>query len=456
MNTPAANEILDRWTVTRNACKLCTPLGACLAFKGIEHCLSFLHGSQGCSTYIRRYMISHFKEPIDIACSNFSEHTAVFGGGSELHAGLDNIVRQYAPTVIGIMTTCLSETIGEDVGSLIKAYRETRPDLPAALVHVSTPSYRGTHAEGFHDAVRAMVEQLVEPGRRGRHLNLLAGMLSPADLRYLKELFADFGVEAIVLPDYSDTLDGMPWERYEAIPPGGTPLAAIRRMGRARATLELGHILAARDHSAGRCLQNQHGVPLHSLGLPIGIGETDLLCHAIQEITGRPLPAQHMAERQRLVDAYADGHKYVSGKRAVVFGEEDFACSMALFLREIGIVPVLVASGGRTGLMEDKLAELIAERGGDLTVAGDMDFLTMTELAKSARADLVVGNSKGYKLSEELGVPLVRVGFPVHDRFGAARLLHVGYRGAQQLFDRIVNAIIAHTQAADQIGYTYI
>ena len=80
----------------------------------------------------------------------------------------------------------------------------------------------------------------------------------------------------------------------------------------------------------------------------------------------------------------------------------------------------------------------------------------MTELAKSAQADLVVGNSKGYKLSQELGVPLVRVGFPVHDRFGAARLLHVGYRGAQQLFDRIVNAIIAHTQGADQIGYTYI
>lgn len=452
MTTPTAAEILDRWTVTRNACKLCTPLGACLAFKGIEHCLSFLHGSQGCSTYIRRYMISHFKEPIDIACSNFSEHTAVFGGGVELHTGLDNIIRQYSPTVIGIMTTCLSETIGEDVGSLVKAYREARPDLSAAIVHVSTPSYRGTHAEGFHDAIRAVAEQLVEPGPRGQHLNLLAGMLSPADLRYLKELFADFGVEAILLPDYSDTLDGVPWDRYEAIPPGGTPLAAIQRMGCARASLELGHVLAGREHTAGKSLRDRCDVPLHSLGLPIGIAETDRLCHAIQEITGAPLPARHEAERQRLIDAYADGHKYVSGKRAVVFGEEDFACSMALFLREIGIIPVLVASGGRTGLLEEKLGKV----GDDLTVAGDVDFLTMADLAKSANADLVVGNSKGYKLSKELGIPLVRVGFPVHDRFGAARLLHVGYRGAQQLFDLIVNTIIAHTQESDEIGYTYI
>jgi nitrogenase molybdenum-iron protein NifN len=442
MTTRATAEILDRWTVTRNACKLCTPLGACLAFKGVEHCLAFLHG--------------HFKEPIDIACSNFSEHTAVFGGRSELHTGLDNIILQYAPSVIGIMTTCLSETIGEDVGSLVKSYREERPELAAALVHVSTPSYRGTHAEGFHDAVRAMAEQLAEPGSRGDHLNVLAGMLSPADLRYLKELFANFGVEAILLPDYSETLDGGPWDHYEAIPPGGTPLAAIRRMGQARASLELGDVLSGRDATAGKSLRDRFGVPLHSLGLPFGIAATDRLCRTIQEITGIALPAGHKAERRRLIDAYADGHKYISGKRAVVFGEEDFACAMAFFLREIGIIPVLVTSGGRSGLLENKLADLRADLGADMTVAGDVDFLTMTELAKSAKADLVVGNSKGYKLSKELGIPLVRVGFPVHDRFGAARLLHVGYRGAQQLFDRIVNAIIAHTQESDEIGYTYI
>ena len=38
--------------------------------------------------------------------------------------------------------------------------------------------------------------------------------------------------------------------------------------------------------------------------------------------------------------------------------------------------------------------------------------------------------------------PLVRIGFPVHDRVGGARILHVGYRGALQLFDRIANTLI--------------
>jgi nitrogenase molybdenum-iron protein NifN len=69
---------------TRNACKLCTPLGACVAFKGIEGCVPLIHGSQGCATYIRRYMISHYREPVDIASSNFSEENDHFWRKQEL------------------------------------------------------------------------------------------------------------------------------------------------------------------------------------------------------------------------------------------------------------------------------------------------------------------------------------------------------------------------------------
>jgi Nitrogenase molybdenum-iron protein, alpha and beta chains len=70
---------------------MCTPLGASLVFQGIEGCVPLLHGSQGCSTYMRRYLISHFKEPVDIASSNFTEETAVFGGGANLKLAIENV-----------------------------------------------------------------------------------------------------------------------------------------------------------------------------------------------------------------------------------------------------------------------------------------------------------------------------------------------------------------------------
>src|SRR6056297_2552337 len=134
-------------TPTTNACKLCTPLGACLAFRGLDGCVPFLHGSQGCATYIRRYLISHFREPMDIASSSFSEETVVFGGKKNLHEGLFNVIRQYNPQMIGIATTCLAETIGDDLNLFLHEFKKEYGELEGMpeIIPVSTPAYNGTH-----------------------------------------------------------------------------------------------------------------------------------------------------------------------------------------------------------------------------------------------------------------------------------------------------------------------
>jgi nitrogenase molybdenum-iron protein NifN len=84
------------------------------------------------------------------------------------------------------------------------------------------------------------------------------------------------------------------------------------------------------------------------------------------------------------------------------------------------------------------------------------DFAELEELAGDLRPDLLIGNSKGYWLARRLKVPLVRIGFPIHDRVGGARLLHVGYRGAQQLADRIINTLLEAVQEESEVGYAYL
>ena len=137
MNFAGDEELRSKhFTSTRNACKLCTPLGACLVFRGVEGCIPFLHGSQGCSTYIRRYLISHFREPMDIASSNFHEESAIFGGSSNFQQGVLNVMRQYQPQLIGAATTCLAETIGEDMPRLLHDLQEKHGDrITAPIVH---------------------------------------------------------------------------------------------------------------------------------------------------------------------------------------------------------------------------------------------------------------------------------------------------------------------------------
>jgi len=453
---PTVKKTAPSFVSTRNACKLCAPLGASLVFRGIEGCVPLIHGSQGCATYIRRYVISHFKEPLDIASSNFSETTAIFGGADNLRIALDNLTRQYKPSAIGIASTCLSETIGDDVQSYIEQYKAANNgvEIPT-LIHASTPSYRGTHMEGFHEAVLATVKALAVGGPKSRRLNILPGFLSAADLRHLKEILEDFQLPYTILPDYSETLDGESWSDYQKLSPGGTKVSAIRAMGQATATLQLGKGLASMD-TAASYLQETFGVKAVTLGIPIGIGETDRFFGALEELSGRAMPDQYRKERGRLVDAYIDGHKTISGKRAVIYGEADFVASMASFLDEIGIVPALCATGASTKKFRETVSSGLSDRHQDILIREDSDFEDMLEICREIGVDIIIGNSKGYYLAKNLNVPLVRVGFPIHDRIGGQRILHVGYEGTQQFFDRIVNALMEHKQTSSAIGYSYM
>lgn len=451
------------FAATRNACKLCSPLGACMVFRGIEGAMPLLHGSQGCSTYIRRYVISHFKEPVDIASSNFSESSAVFGGAENLRAAIQNVTKQYSPSMIGIATTCLSETIGEDLPMMLRQLKKGSPADGAqgpdargpALVHVSTPSYSGTHMDGFHGAVRAVADSLAQGGVKTHSINLFPGFVSVADLRYLKEILGDWDIPHAILPDYSDTLNEPSWAEYQPLARGGTPLHRLREMGRARASIEFGRTLGP-DQSAGTLLEDRFGVTNHRLGLPIGVHETDRLFAVLNQITGRPAPASHSLERGRLIDSYVIGHKYVFGKRAIVYGEEDLVVGIVAFLAEIGVIPVLCASGGESGRLRRAIDEVTRDIASKIQVHQGTDFAEIGDACKDLAPDFLIGSSKGYSITRSLGVPLVRVGFPIHDRLDGHRILHLGYRGAQQLFDRITNALMEHKQEHAPVGYSYM
>ena len=457
---------IKHYTATRNACKMCTPLGAALVFHGIEGTIPLLHGSQGCSTYMRRYLISHFKEPVDIASSNFSEETAIFGGGANLKLAITNVIRQYSPEMIGIASTCLSETIGDDIPMILHGLGHEVDNT--ALVHVSTPSYTGTHVDGFHHAVRAIVERFNPPEDRLRAkpkgknaINIFPGMLSNEDLRHLKEIFEDMKINHTLLPDYSERLEGPSWTAYQTVQQGGTPINAIKKLNRSAASFEFGNILGslvdAGEESSASYLEKEFNVARISMGIPIGARATDLFFSLLEEVTGKPMPGKYQNQRERLIDSYVDGNKYVSKKRAVVYGEEDFVAAMAGFLAEVGIIPVLCASGGRSGWLEKMLNATLPQNIQDeVEIYHGMDFAEMEERAKPLNPDFLIGNSKGYTTARHLDVPLVRAGFPIHDRVGGPRILHIGYKGTQQLFDTIINTLLERRQDTSSVGYSYM
>jgi nitrogenase molybdenum-iron protein NifN len=284
---------------------------------------------------------------------------------------------------------------------------------------------------------------------------MLPGMVSPADLRYLKEIASSFGMEWTLLPDYSDTLDETPWDEYRSLPRGGTPLEDIRRAGDAAAAIQFGQATASR-RGAADVLAERFPVRVFKQGLPIGTRATDRFFRTLEELSGRATPEDHARERGRLMDALVDGHKYVFGLRAALYGEDDLVTAMAGFCAELGIEPVLCATGAKSGHLREWLTETAGEAAAGTRVMEGADFAAITAAVMELKPDLLIGNSKGYPSARAIGAPLIRVGFPVHDRFGAARIRHLGYRGSQELFDRIVNAVLDQRQEKSDIGYSYL
>ena len=108
-------------------------------------------------------------------------------------------------------------------------------------------------------------------------------------------------------------------------------------------------------------------------------------------------------------------------------------------------------------MLKEKIAGIIPDYEKlNIAICSDVDFVEIEEKAKLLKPDVIIGNSKSYQMASSLNVPLIRMGFPIHDRFGGARVKHVGYEGTLELFDKLVNALLETTQANSGLGYSYM
>jgi len=423
---------------TVNPCSMCMPMGSIMAFKGIEDSMTLFHGSQGCSTYMRLHLIHHFREPLDVGSSALSERGAVYGGAANLKRGLKNIIQGYRPAVIGLATTCLAETIGDDVPQIVREFEKEEPMAKGVtIIEVSTPSYAGSHEEGYVETLRAIIQRLAAKGEQNRKFNLIIGsIVSPADIRYLKDLLEYWCSEYILFPDISETFDAPLVKNLPKIPEGGTSLHDIRDMANSTETITIGGCI--QSASAGSHLEMKYGVPHTALPLPIGIDYTDMLVAKLEETTGSELPQKYERERGRLLDAMVDAHKIVSGIRTAVYGDTEVVLGITKVLREIGMNPAIVATGAKNPAFTRRVKQISPSS----SIMCGVDFEQIHKEIMRTDIKLMIGPSTGRQTSRKENIPLLRIGFPNHDRFGAARQTILGYKGATWMVDTIANTLL--------------
>lgn len=423
--------------LTVNPLKTSQPLGATLAFLGINKAMPLMHGSQGCTAFAKVMFVRHFREPIPLQTTAMDQISTVMGADDSVVEALATIFSKNKPQVIGLMTTGLSETQGTDILRAVKMFRAAHPEFADRhVVPLNTPDFTGGLESGFALAVKALVETIVpesqRAGLRQRQVNVLAGAhLTPGDVEALKELIEAFELRPVVLPDIADSLDGhLTANDFTPYTVGGTPLSDIELMGESAATLVIG---AALDPAAD-ALHARTGVRDYRFDHLLGLDAVDAFVHTLSRIAQRPVPERINRQRAQLQDALVDGHFMLGMRRVAVAAEPDQLLALTEFLQGLGAEVVAAVAPSR-GPALDKLP--LAE-----VKIGDLEDLE--RMAREGGAEMLLGNSHLGQAAERLDLPLHRIGFPLYDVVGGYQRTAVGYRGTRALLFDLANLMLEH------------
>jgi len=437
------SKVVEREALTINPAKTCQPIGAMYAALGIHGCLPHSHGSQGCCSYHRSALTRHYKEPVMAGTSSFTEGSSVFGGQANLVTAIENMFTIYDPKIIAVHSTCLSETIGDDLPQIIsKAGDDGKIPEGKFVIYANTPSYIGSHVTGYSTMVKNMVGQLaVNTGKKNDVVNISCGWVEPSDMREIKRLAAYLGVKIILFPDTSDVLDAPMTGHFSMYPSGGVTVEELIASGDSKHTLALGHFTGL---EAGKELDAKCRVPFSELDIPIGIKATDRFISALSEKGSVSVPDSVTDERGRLVDMISDMDQYLNGKRVALWGDPDILIPLTEFLLDLSMKPVYIVSGTPGKYFEKKILDIVGDAVPGLKVKNgpQADMFLMHQWIKNEPVDLLIGNTYGKYIARDEDIPFMRMGFPIYDRVGHSYMPQVGYSGGMRLVTSMLSCIM--------------
>ncbi len=440
----------NKKSVAVNPLKQSPPLGAALAFLGLKGIVPLFHGSQGCTAFAKVLLVRHFREAIPLATTAMTEVSTILGGEENIEQAILTLVEKAEPDMLGLLTTGLTETRGDDMDGIIKSIRKRHPELDyLPIIFVSTPDYKGALQDGFAAAVNSIVatdygtpvgEVRVPEGCEATSLQqvtILAGsLLAPGDVEEIKEIVQAFGLKPLVLPDLSGSVDGHLDDDYNSKTPGGTSLEQLQQIERSLFTIGIGESM----RTAAETLKEKFGTNYQILPRLTGLGTTDKFLWLLAQIANYKnnnnwqfnpqIPAKYQRQRRQLQDAILDTHFYLGGKKVSLALEPDLLYQTSWLLNDMGAEIQAAVTTTKSTILKELPFETVT--------IGDLEDLE--DLASGS--DLIITNSQGKRLADKLHIPLYRMGYPIYDRLGNGSRCLIGYRGTMQFLFDIGNIFI--------------
>lgn len=416
-----------------NPIKHSQPMGAALAFMGIKNSLPLMHGSQGCASYTKVFFTRHFNEPIAIRNTSVGDITAVLDGGDySILMAIENITKKdknLKPELIGLHTTGLTETKGDDV-------RGVGMHIEIPYCYVNTPDYEGGMESGWALTVKSLISQLTTPSsvvKANKLLIIPHVSMQPIEVEKLKEFCSSFGFEVLALPDLSTSLDGYLDAAQGKLAKGAISVSEIEDLATCSCVMTIGHSVS----TCAKTLQEKNPTIEHlHFDHLMGLEATDNFVTSLMKLRSMD-PAPFVKRwRGRLQDAMLDSHFLIGSSTFVLTGEPDMLVGMASLVRSAGGTIEAIVSTTYSEVLKGIDAKKIYV--GDLEDAS-LDFEKADFVISNFHAERILHTIEHNDPSKHIG--LAFRGFPNYEELGNQLKNDLLYEGSSYFLFEIANQL---------------
>lgn len=384
---------------------------------------------------VMRSMLERERDFTPVTASIVDRHVLAQGSQEKV---VDNITRKDSeehPDLIVLTPTCTSSILQEDLQNFVtRASLSTQADVLLADIN----HYRYNELQAADRTLAQIVRFYLEKNRKQGSLpgkttqpsvNILGittlGFHNQHDARELRRLMADLGIQVnTVIPEGATVHD------LQKLPQAWFNLVPYREIGPMAATY----------------LEQELGIP-NVMVTPMGVVETANCIRQIQAVLNQQGAAVdyepyikeqtlHVSEAawfSRSIDC-----QNLTGKRAVVFGDNTHAAAMTKILaKEMGIK--VVWAGTYCKYDADWFTEQVKDYCDEVLISEDHsvigDAIARTEPAA------IFGTQMERHVGKRLKIPCGVISAPVHiQNFPIGYRPYVGYEGTNQICDLVYNS----------------
>ena len=380
--------------------KSCMLFGSYHALSGIRDSIVLFHSVIGCNFGVMGPHLMNDMASIRQSSTVMSDREVIYGGESQIRKAVRLAKKMYSPKAVFVVSGCVPEITGDDVSGVCRDL--SSPKLP--VIYVPSPGFLKDEYGGFEDA-SSMLASLAEDTDPSPVpcINIIGPSADEprmeADMKAIREMISPHAEVNCVL--------------------GCCSFDEVRALGRAGLNLVIG-----RGEALAKKLKERFGTPYEVISYPYGITGCDELCSSLEKTFGMDL--EHVREdfrkttSQRLEKAFSFIQAFYAMPAAVV-ADRARADGIARFLsREMGM---------------DICVKACRE---DMKDAEDT-----YDLIRSSEAAMIFGSGFEKPLAEEMGIPLVRMCYPVLDRVSLSSRCFVGAEGSVCLVEDMINETMA-------------